>query len=89
MDPVEAVLGPGCIVYAYTSSSMPPHRSNYSGRIHVDSPRVIPGYMTNLGDHDRAGRLHRRQRRNVLPAPFAIAYSILRRRKSSWPVRRG
>lgn len=49
IDPVEAVLGPGCIVYAYTSSSMPPHRSNYSGRIHVDSPRVIPGYMTNLG----------------------------------------
>ncbi len=49
MDPIEAVMGPGCIVYAYTSSSMPPHESNYSGRIHVDSPRVIPGYMTNLG----------------------------------------
>lgn len=49
MDPIEAVLGPGCILYAYTSSSMPPHGSNYSGRIHVDSPRVIPGYMTNLG----------------------------------------
>ena len=49
MDPIEAVLGPGCILYAYTSSSMPPHASNYSGRIHVDSPRVIPGYMTNLG----------------------------------------
>jgi len=49
MDPIDAVLGPGCILYAYTSSSMPPYRSNYSGRIHVDSPRVIPNYMTNLG----------------------------------------
>jgi hypothetical protein len=58
MDPIEAVLGSGCILYAYTSSSMPPHSSNYSGRIHVDSPRVIPGYMTNLG---------------VLPAGIAYA----------------
>jgi ectoine hydroxylase-related dioxygenase (phytanoyl-CoA dioxygenase family) len=49
IDPIEAALGPSCIVYAYTSSSMPPHGSNYSGRIHVDSPRVIPGYPTNLG----------------------------------------
>ncbi len=49
MDPIEAVLGPGCILYTYTSSSMPPNGSNYSGRIHVDSPRVIPGYVTNLG----------------------------------------
>lgn len=49
MNPIEAVMGPGCIIYAYTSSSMPPHGSNYSGRIHVDCPRVIPGYVTNLG----------------------------------------
>jgi len=49
MDPIEAVFGPGCIVYAYTSSSMPPGSTNYSGRIHVDSPRLIPGYATNLG----------------------------------------
>lgn len=45
----EAVLGPGCILYAYTSSSMPPGRSNFSRRIHVDSPRLIPGYVTNVG----------------------------------------
>jgi ectoine hydroxylase-related dioxygenase (phytanoyl-CoA dioxygenase family) len=45
----ESVLGPGCIVYAYTSSSMPPGGSNYSRRIHVDSPRLIPGYVTNMG----------------------------------------
>jgi ectoine hydroxylase-related dioxygenase (phytanoyl-CoA dioxygenase family) len=49
IDPIDAALGSSCIVYAYTSSSMPPHRSNYSGRTHVDSPRMIPGYMTNLG----------------------------------------
>jgi ectoine hydroxylase-related dioxygenase (phytanoyl-CoA dioxygenase family) len=46
---IERVLGSGCIVYAYTSSSMPPQRSNFSHRIHVDSPRLIPGYETNAG----------------------------------------
>jgi ectoine hydroxylase-related dioxygenase (phytanoyl-CoA dioxygenase family) len=49
MQPFERVLGEGCIVYAYTSSSMPPSDTNYSGRVHVDSPRIIPGYVTNLG----------------------------------------
>ena len=38
-----------CIVYAYTSSSMPPDGTNYSHRIHVDCPRFIPGYVTNMG----------------------------------------
>ena len=47
--PFEAILGPGCIVYAYTSSSMPPSAVNYSGRIHIDSPRIIPDYVTNMG----------------------------------------
>jgi ectoine hydroxylase-related dioxygenase (phytanoyl-CoA dioxygenase family) len=47
--PFNAVMGDGCIVYAYTSSSMPPHKSNYSNRIHVDCPRLIPGYVTNMG----------------------------------------
>lgn len=47
--PFEAVLGDGCTVYAYTSSSMPPKGSNYSNRVHVDCPRVIPGYITNMG----------------------------------------
>lgn len=49
LAPFEAALGEGCIVYAYTSSSMPPGRSNYSQRIHCDCPRLIPGYMTNMG----------------------------------------
>jgi ectoine hydroxylase-related dioxygenase (phytanoyl-CoA dioxygenase family) len=49
MEPVNAVLGEGCIVYGYTSSSMPPKRTNYGGRIHRDSPRYIPGYITNVG----------------------------------------
>jgi ectoine hydroxylase-related dioxygenase (phytanoyl-CoA dioxygenase family) len=47
--PFNTILGEGCVVYAYTSSSMPPHSVNYSGRIHVDCPRVIPGYVTNMG----------------------------------------
>lgn len=49
MRPFEWILGDGCIIYAYTSSSMPPHGHNYSTRIHVDCPRIIPGYPTNIG----------------------------------------
>lgn len=48
-EPMEAILGEGCILYAYTSSSMPPFKTNYSNRIHVDSPRFIPNYLTNFG----------------------------------------
>jgi ectoine hydroxylase-related dioxygenase (phytanoyl-CoA dioxygenase family) len=46
---LSPLLGDTCIVYAYTSSSMPPSGSNFSHRVHVDSPRVIPGYWTNVG----------------------------------------
>lgn len=49
IEPFDWILGEGCIVYAYTSSSMPPHGDNYSSRIHVDCPRLIPGYITNVG----------------------------------------
>jgi ectoine hydroxylase-related dioxygenase (phytanoyl-CoA dioxygenase family) len=49
MAPFEAVLRPTCIVYAYTSSSMPPASTNYSRRIHRDCPRMVPGYPTNMG----------------------------------------
>jgi ectoine hydroxylase-related dioxygenase (phytanoyl-CoA dioxygenase family) len=49
LAPFNAVLGDECIVYAYTSSSMPPGGVNYSARIHVDSPRLIAGYVTNMG----------------------------------------
>jgi len=46
---LAALLTDTCIVYAYTSSSMPPGGANYSHRIHVDCPRLIPGYPTNVG----------------------------------------
>lgn len=51
MAPFNAVLGDGCIVYAYTSSSMPPGKTNYSRRIHRDCPttRLVPGFPTNMG----------------------------------------
>jgi ectoine hydroxylase-related dioxygenase (phytanoyl-CoA dioxygenase family) len=45
----RAILGHGAIVHAFNSSSLPPHGTNYAGRIHVDSPRHVPGYATNLG----------------------------------------
>jgi ectoine hydroxylase-related dioxygenase (phytanoyl-CoA dioxygenase family) len=37
------------ILYACTTSSMPAGGTNYSNRIHVDSPRVIPGYISQIG----------------------------------------
>lgn len=46
---LSPLLGETCIVYAYTSSSMPPSGANFSHRVHVDSPRVVPGYWTNVG----------------------------------------
>jgi len=51
MRPFNAVLGEGCIVYAYTSSSMPPNATNYSRRVHRDAPttRMVPGFPTNMG----------------------------------------
>jgi ectoine hydroxylase-related dioxygenase (phytanoyl-CoA dioxygenase family) len=46
--PFERILGEECIVYAYTTSCIPPHSSIYTKRIHVDSPRIIKGYHTSL-----------------------------------------
>jgi ectoine hydroxylase-related dioxygenase (phytanoyl-CoA dioxygenase family) len=45
----RAILGHGAIVHAFNSSSLPPSATNYAGRVHVDSPRHVPGYATNLG----------------------------------------
>jgi ectoine hydroxylase-related dioxygenase (phytanoyl-CoA dioxygenase family) len=46
---ITAVLGDTCIAYAYQSSSLVPEQCNYGSRVHVDSPRHIPGYSTNMG----------------------------------------
>jgi len=42
-------LGEHWILYAFTSSSLPPGKTNYGRRLHVDSPRHVPGYATNMG----------------------------------------
>lgn len=50
MGLVEAVLGEHCIVYSYTSSSMPPNKGNYSVRIHNDcSVKMSEDLITRLG----------------------------------------
>ena len=49
IDPFNKILGKDCIIYAYTSSSMPPNKGNFSNRIHVDCPRFIKNYITNMG----------------------------------------
>jgi ectoine hydroxylase-related dioxygenase (phytanoyl-CoA dioxygenase family) len=46
---LEPFLGPSFIMYAFTSSSIPPGECNYSARIHVDSPRFQANYITNVG----------------------------------------
>ncbi len=46
---IASILGEYWIMYAYTSSSLPPNGVNYGSRIHVDSPRFITNYTTNLG----------------------------------------
>ncbi len=43
------ILGDRCILYSYQTSSLPARGTNYSNRIHVDCPRLIPGYPTNFG----------------------------------------
>lgn len=45
----DELLCMNAIMYAYQSSSLPPGKENYGSRIHVDSPRFITGYRTNLG----------------------------------------
>ena len=46
---LSPILGEHWILYAFTSSSLPPGETNYGHRLHVDSPRFIPGYPTNMG----------------------------------------
>lgn len=42
-------LGDHWVMYAATSSSIPPGGTNYSSRMHVDSPRFHSGYPFNMG----------------------------------------
>lgn len=46
---LDAAFSSTCIVYAYQSSSLMPGQGNYGSRVHVDSPRFIPDYATNMG----------------------------------------
>ena len=50
VDILSGLLGNSYIVYAFQSSSLPGcGGTNYARRIHVDSPRIIPNYITNIG----------------------------------------
>lgn len=46
---LSRLLSESCIVYAYTSSSLPANGSNYSRRIHVDAQAKCLDYITNVG----------------------------------------
>lgn len=45
---MSRMLGETFILYAFTTSSLPAGGTNWSRRIHVDCPRLIPGYPTNM-----------------------------------------
>jgi len=45
---VSQFLGPTFTLYAFTTSSMPPNGTNWSRRVHVDCPRLVPDYPTNM-----------------------------------------
>lgn len=49
VEVLDEFLSDTSILYACTTSSMPSGGTNYSHRIHVDSPRVIPGYISQMG----------------------------------------
>ncbi len=46
---VSPHLGPFWVMYAATSSAVPPRGKNYANRIHTDSPRFSRDYMFNMG----------------------------------------
>jgi len=46
---INAIFAPHCIIYAYQSSSLMPGQGNYGSRVHVDCPRWIENYVTNVG----------------------------------------
>lgn len=48
-DATDNLLCKNAIIYAYQSSSLAPGSGNYGSRVHVDCPRFIPDYRTNLG----------------------------------------
>lgn len=48
-DYLSRLLSPSCIVYAYTSSSLPPKGHNFSRRVHVDAQAESVDYITNVG----------------------------------------
>ena len=46
---LDTAFSDTCVVYAYQSSSLLPGQGNYGSRVHVDSPRFISNYDTNMG----------------------------------------
>ena len=78
------LLGDTCILYAYTSSSMPPSGANFSHRVHVDSPRVIPGYWTNVGVMVALDDYTDRERSDAVPPASFERVDAAARSRSSW-----
>lgn len=48
-DPMNWIMGENCIIYSYTSSSMPPGSGNDSSHVHVDCPVFLQDYILRMG----------------------------------------
>lgn len=45
----DAVLGETCIIHVYTSSSLPPHATNYGTRVHRERSEKYPNILDFMG----------------------------------------
>jgi ectoine hydroxylase-related dioxygenase (phytanoyl-CoA dioxygenase family) len=49
IEPMNLVMGEGCIIWSYITTSLPPGSPNFTTRIHVDRPRLFPNYCESAG----------------------------------------
>lgn len=49
IQPFNWILGETCIIWVYTSSCLPPNKTNFASRIHVDRAHFIPNYNEGMG----------------------------------------
>lgn len=46
---IDSILGEDSHLWIYMSSTLPPHGTNYSNRIHRDNPRFLKNYVEGIG----------------------------------------
>ncbi len=49
VEPVNLIMGEGCIIWSYITTSLPPGSPNFTTRVHVDRPRLFQNYCESAG----------------------------------------